>query len=262
MKNPAKLTGFVSAACTSAGWLGVAAGCAALVALSCQTQSDPQKSAAASSSGNAQQAAAPARTGLPQGHPEVPIAASEATARALAETLAEASAHRAAAADSAAAAAAATPWQASCQVHRKCAKESLVIPNCEPGVVAEEWGQLEYNADKHLGQMVVVEGPLALTPASPPRPNKCAPNECCHSLHMNLVLDGRPDAVALPGFTCHGDDSALCCDVPANGQVVNVRGKIQKAPASTGLKFQLANASFCIPVPPSKNAAAPVASAR
>jgi hypothetical protein len=259
MKNPATLTGFVSAACTSARLLRVVASCTALGALSCQTQPDPQKSTAASSL-NAREAAPPTQAGLPQGHPEVPMAAPDPTASALAESLAEASARRAAAAESAAAAVAATPWPASCQVHRKCAKEPLVIPNCEPGVVAEEWGQLEYNADKHLGQMVVVEGPLALTPASPPSPGKCAPNECCHSLHMNLVLDGRPDAVALPGFTCHGDDSALCCDVPANGQVVNVRGKVQKAPASSGLKFQLANASFCIPVPPNKAAAA--ASAR
>jgi hypothetical protein len=184
------------------------------------------------------------------------MAAPDSTAAELAQSLADASARRAAAA------APTVPWKATCQVHRKCAKEPAAIPNCEPGIVAEEWGQLEYTADKHVGQMVVVEGPLALTPASPPGAAKCAPGECCHALHMNVVLDGRPDAVALPGFTCRGDDSAMCCDVPANGQVVNVRGKVQKAPPGSGLKFQLANASFCTPVPASKDSPTPAASAR
>ncbi len=123
-------------------------------------------------------------------------------------------------------------------------------------------GQLEYTADKHVGQMVVVEGPLALTPATQPSTAKCAPGMCCHSLNMNVVLDGRPDAVALPGFSCHGDDSAMCCNVPANGQLVNVRGKVQKAPATSGLKFQLADASLCIPVPAQKDKPAPAMSAR
>ncbi|HEY1534225.1 MAG TPA: hypothetical protein VGF76_09405 [Polyangiaceae bacterium] len=198
----------------------------------------------------------PAQPGLPQGHPDVPMRAPDPAASEMAQILAASSARQAALAVPAA------DWNASCQVHRKCAKEPEQIPNCAPGLLAEEWGQLEYTADKHMGQMVVVEGPLALTPATQPGTTKCAPGVCCHSLNMNVVLDGRPDAVALPGFSCHGDDSAMCCNVPANGQLVNARGKVQKAPAASGLKFQLADASLCMPIPAQKDKREPATSPR
>ncbi len=190
-------------------------------------------------------AAAPGHPTMPQGHPEVAAHKPDKLDEAEQEA-AEALAARAAQP------AAAVSWNSSCQVHRKCAKAPTAIPDCEAGVIAEEWGQLQYNADKHVGQMVAVQGPLALTPARPPGSQKCAPGACCHALMMNIVLDGRPEAVALPGNTCTGDDSAMCCSMPANGQTVIARGKVQRASAASGLKFQLLNATFCIPKPPTE----------
>ncbi len=135
-------------------------------------------------------------------------------------------------------------WNAACQVHRACA-EPPPLPDCKSTVIAHEWGELEYNADKAAGQIIEVEGPLAMSPTHPAGNQKCAPGVCCHTLDMNIVLDGRPNALALPGFTCHGDDSSLCCKVAAEGQLVTAKGKLQKAPPGSPLKWQLTQATFC-----------------
>ena len=135
-------------------------------------------------------------------------------------------------------------WNASCQVHRQC-PEPAPLPDCKPTMIAHEWGELEHDADKAAGQIIEVEGPLALSPAHAPGKQKCAPGVCCHTLDMNIVLDGRPNALALPGFTCHGDDSSLCCKVPADGQLVTAKGKLQKAPPGSPLKWQLTQVTFC-----------------
>jgi hypothetical protein len=198
---------------------------------------------------SAAQSAAHAAT--PQDHPAIPVLKPDKLDEA-----------EQAAADALAARVAAPPpnvaWGKTCQANRKCSKEPAAIPACPPGVIAEEWGQLEFDADKHLGQPVAVQGALALTPARPASTKKCATGECCHSLAMNVVLDGRPDAVGLPGQTCTGDDSALCCTLPA-GQTVIANGKVEKAPAATGLKYQLSDATFCTPTPPAPDPDAGVA---
>lgn len=142
------------------------------------------------------------------------------------------------------AAALAKTWNAACQVHRKCPAPPA-LPDCKPTMIAHEWGELEYDASKAVGQMVEVEGPLAMSPAHPPGKQQCAPGVCCHTLDMNVVLDGRPNALALPGYTCHGDDSGLCCNLAAEGQMVTARGKLQKAPPGSPLKWQLNSATFC-----------------
>ncbi len=179
---------------------------------------------------------------MPGMHPGVMPAAQDKLDEAETEALA-ARAQRADATQAKADALAKT-WNATCQVHRKCA-EPPPLPDCKSTVIAHEWGELEYDADKAAGQIIEVEGPLALSPVHPAGKQKCAPGVCCHTLDMNIVLDGRPNALALPGFTCHGDDSSLCCKVPANGQMVTAKGKLQKAPPGSPLKWQLTQATFC-----------------
>jgi hypothetical protein len=187
---------------------------------------------------------------MPHDHPIVPTVTSDKLDEAEAEA-AEALAARAALPPPVPS----VPWNNACQVNRKCSKQPAVIPTCAPGLTAAEWGQLEYDADKHLGQQISTQGSLGVTSIRPAGTQKCAPGVCCHSLAMNLVLDGRPNAVGLSGQTCSGDDSALCCTLTA-GQIVIATGKVEKAPAASGLKYQLSGATFCTPAPPDADAGA------
>ena len=181
---------------------------------------------------------------MPAGHPGMTSPAADKLDEAETAAL-TAIEERKAAAEAAAAAPPKVPWAASCQSHQKCA-EPPPIPDCKENVIAHNWDELEYNAAKAAGQTIDVEGPLALSPMHAVSPQKCPPGVCCHKLDMNVVLDGRPDALALPGFTCHGDDSGMCCNVPANGQLVTATGTLKKAPPGSPLKWQLTKASFCI----------------
>jgi hypothetical protein len=91
----------------------------------------------------------------------------------------------------------------------------------------------------------VVSGTLGLSLIKKTGPGTCAPGACCNKLEMQLVLVGEPSgSLPLRGFTCSGDDSVLCCSVPAEGQAVVAKGRLQKQPADTS-KWQLSDPTLC-----------------
>lgn len=216
----------------------------------CKKKPEPAGPALTHPALSASQAPARGAAEAPVGHPSMAAPAADKLDEAEAEAMAAREQRRDDAQTKADALA--KTWNAACQVHRKCAAPPP-LPDCRPTMIAHEWGELEYDADKAVGQIIEVEGPLAMSPMHPPGKQKCAPGVCCHTLEMNVVLDGRPNALALPGYTCHGDDSGLCCNLAAEGQVVTARGKLEKAPPGSPLKWQLNSASFCavhnVPLP-------------
>jgi hypothetical protein len=140
-----------------------------------------------------------------------------------------------------------TDWNAKCLATRGCPTKSAEIPDCAPDKRAPTWTDVSSDAEKLLGKVIEVQGAIGLSGGGP-RTGTCAPNDCCHALKFGMLIDGLPDALFLPGMTCSGDDSKICCKVPADGQVVVARGMLQRASAGAGiLKWQLDKVALCIP---------------
>jgi hypothetical protein len=141
-------------------------------------------------------------------------------------------------------------WNASCLVHRACPVKERPIPTCEKDKAAPSWSVLQISADSQIGKTVEVKGELGIAPVQANSNSKCAPDTCCHALRMAITLDGRPLGLPLAGLGCSGDDSKLCCNVPANGQSVIAHGRLAKAPAGGVAKWQLEDVSLCEPEVP------------
>jgi len=137
-------------------------------------------------------------------------------------------------------------WQASCMIQRACTPETREIPTCEPQVPQRPWVDVVTQGEALVGKEVFVSGTLGLSLRKKTGSGTCTPGACCHTLDMQIVLVGEPaGSLPLRGLTCAGDDSALCCSVPAEGQAVVARGHLQKGPAS-GSKWQLSEPSLCL----------------
>ncbi|HKO54011.1 MAG TPA: hypothetical protein VJV79_40160 [Polyangiaceae bacterium] len=134
-------------------------------------------------------------------------------------------------------------WQASCKIQTACAPETQPIPTCDAQVPQRPWVDVVTEGDAVLDKEVVVSGTLGLSLIKKTGSGTCAPGACCHTLAMQIVLVGEPNgSLPLRGLTCSGDDSVLCCSVPAEGQAVVARGRLQKAGAG---KWQLSEPTLC-----------------
>lgn len=142
-------------------------------------------------------------------------------------------------------------WNPSCLIHRGCPRESRALPSCPAGKVAPAWRELQVEAAALNGKTIDVSGPLGLAPAEA-RANSgpCAKGVCCHTLRLRLALDGTPLSLPLQGLSCSGDDSKLCCAVPAEGQTVIAHGRLVKTQAPSGVQWQLEGVSLCTPESP------------
>jgi len=137
-------------------------------------------------------------------------------------------------------------WQANCKIQRACTPEPKDIPTCEAHVPQRPWVDVISEGDAVLGKAVEVSGTLGLSLIKKTGPAKCAPGACCHALEMQLVLVGEPSgSLPLLGLTCSGDDSTLCCSVPAEGQAVVARGRLEKGTGGGG-KWQLREPTLCL----------------
>jgi len=104
------------------------------------------------------------------------------------------------------------------------------------------------DADSLVGKVIEVKGGLGLT-GSNALSRVCAPGECCHSLRFGMVLEGR-EVLFFPSLTCAGDDSKVCCSMPAEGQVVMAHGKLERAKGPGIVKWQIRNPTLCVPGTP------------
>jgi hypothetical protein len=138
-------------------------------------------------------------------------------------------------------------WSPRCLASRGCPTKTAAIPSCVPGTKVPGWSETFNDANKLVGKTIEVSGSLGLT-GSNPVGKACAPNECCHTLRFGMLLESAPEALLLPGLSCTGDDSELCCSVPAESQKVVARGTLQHATGAGIVKWQLGSASLCTPM--------------
>jgi hypothetical protein len=137
-------------------------------------------------------------------------------------------------------------WQANCKIQRPCVPEAKSLPTCEANVTQRPWVDVVTEGNAVAGKEVEVSGTVGLSLVKKTGGGECAPGACCHTLDMQLVLIGEPNgSLPLKGLTCSGDDSTLCCSVPADGQAVVARGKLKKITAGLS-QWQLIDPTLCV----------------
>jgi hypothetical protein len=97
---------------------------------------------------------------------------------------------------------------------------------------ARDWSDLLASAETLWGQEVQVRGLLGVGTRTFGWNNACVREgfrACCNDEGARIVLGGATETLGLPDLSCSGDESLLCCDVPAYGQVVVATGRLTKA---------------------------------
>jgi len=137
-------------------------------------------------------------------------------------------------------------WQPNCKIQRPCSPETKQLPTCDAQTAQRPWVDAVTEGDALIGKEVSVSGTVGLSLIKKTGSGSCAPGACCHTLEMQLVLVGEPTgSLPLRGLTCSGDDSTLCCSVPAEGQSVIARGRLQKLNLGVS-KWQLNDPTLCV----------------
>jgi len=137
-------------------------------------------------------------------------------------------------------------WAANCKIQKGCSPEPKILPACDADLMQRPWVDVVSQADVFLGKEVAASGTIGLSLIKKTGAGACKPGTCCHTLEMQIVLVGEPaGSLPLIGLTCSGDDSTMCCAVPADGQAVVARGTLKKAPGGPG-KWQLEKPDLCL----------------
>jgi hypothetical protein len=108
-------------------------------------------------------------------------------------------------------------WPKDKLIQTGCTQPPKEIPKCDPGVTGEPWSSLVSRAVSLRDKPIVVQDRLLVGPA--------------HGKALRWIVLGEGDrALRLkapwtnPG--CSGDESLLCCSLPAFGQRVVAKGKL------------------------------------
>jgi len=125
-------------------------------------------------------------------------------------------------------------WPKECLVHRACSQLPPALPTCDARAGVAAWTDLLARASGLLGTRIVVRGRLAVGRS---HREPCSWNATCCPNTSRAVVVGATDLDAdgllkLENLECRGDDSRLCCNVPAYGQQVRVEGTLERAGVS------------------------------
>ncbi len=144
-----------------------------------------------------------------------------------------------------------TGFAPSCLVREGCDYGPARVPACTPNLQIEDWSALRGSAAAFVGKVVNVRGAVAVGPTSSTLKGCVNRNSsdyvCCNRAGATVVLGDAP-ALALAGQFCSGDDSALCCNAPAYGDILVASGHLEKSDSATsgGLSpYQLTDVTFC-----------------
>ena len=122
-------------------------------------------------------------------------------------------------------------WPASYAIHRRCASPMQPMPKCPAGTTGETWSNLAPRASALLGKRITVRdrlfvGAWATSPGQPVR----GVLRIARIDRSSIVLgDGDPPLSLRDGHDCEGDESRLCCDLPAFGQTVVATGTLGRS---------------------------------
>jgi hypothetical protein len=139
-----------------------------------------------------------------------------------------------------------------CLVHGTC-KPFAPLEPCPKSVRPVEASALGSFVPAEIGESMSVRGRLSVGPgvtsAVSCRQAAGAPKNCCNSISLKVFVGDIPNGARLEGLTCGGDESRLCCEVPAFGQVVVATGKVIKESdsmlVSRGVRWSLSDVKLC-----------------
>ena len=148
----------------------------------------------------------------------------------------------------------------NCQVHRAC-KPFAPLKPCVAGIEPVDASALGTFVPRAVGERVSVRGPLGLTLSQSAFVACNQQFRCCSPTQIEVFVGGVPDGVRLEGLRCNGDESRLCCPMPAFGEVVVATGRIVNETSGTvlahGGRFMLADPILCTEARPAGAAGAP-----
>lgn len=144
-----------------------------------------------------------------------------------------------------------TPWAPACMARSGCSRAPTPLQPCPEDTVAVDWSEILASAPSLAGQIVSVRGPLGVGAAVNGTFNGCAMTgfaACCNQYGAPLVVGGAAETLEVPGPRCEGDESELCCDVPAYGQSVVATGRLRQGSGEfspPNPRWVLESASLC-----------------
>jgi hypothetical protein len=145
-----------------------------------------------------------------------------------------------------------TTFAPSCLVRRGCRDGLTALPACAPDLEISDWSKLRDSAAASVGKVVSVSGAVAVGPMSMTLASCVDRNAheraCCNSAGGSVVLGDAP-ALALEGLSCYGDDSAVCCNAPAYGDMLVASGRLEaSSDLYSGLSpYKLTDVTLCKP---------------
>jgi hypothetical protein len=151
-----------------------------------------------------------------------------------------------------------------CRVLRNDCKPFVPIKACTAGLEPIDASELASFVPPASGERISVRGVLGLdSPSSTfAACHQTAPGitDCCNMASAEVFVGALPNGVRLDRLACYGDDSRLCCPVPAFGQVVVATGRIMKETdpflLASGDRLWLADATLCTEARPAGHAGA------
>jgi hypothetical protein len=151
-----------------------------------------------------------------------------------------------------------------CRVHSPC-KPFVPLGQCPKDIRPIDASELAAFVPAALGERLSVRGRLGIGPGISTN-GKCRQDagdlkNCCNAKSLRVFVGGIPDGARLEGMTCGGDESRVCCEVPAFGQVVVATGKVMKETesmiVSRGGRWSLSDVTLCSEEPTHAGSRAP-----
>lgn len=141
----------------------------------------------------------------------------------------------------------------SCRVHSPC-KPFIPLGRCPKDIRPIDASELAAFVPTALDERLSVRGRLGMGPGPGTvgmcRQNEGAPQNCCNRSSPRVFVGDIPHGARLAGLTCGGDESRICCEVPAFGQVVVATGyvmnELDSMIVSRGGRWSLSDVVLCV----------------
>lgn len=142
-------------------------------------------------------------------------------------------------------------YDQGCRVWRGCSETVTPLPRCPTGTTALTVELVLASARAFNGELVSVRAPLAIgmfmTHAM-----ACSSREkdktCCNGVQGPILIGDESGSLGLDGFVCRGDNSMICCNAPAYGQMVVATGRMKPGLSYFGdprSQWSLADPTLC-----------------
>jgi len=140
-------------------------------------------------------------------------------------------------------------WNATCSILQPLPAALKPLPRCADDLAFKPWPELSRDPDALVGKHLVVSGVLGASSAVFSTLVACGAGSCCNGRGAEILLDAPDVQLALAGLSCHGDESRLVCDAPADGRTLVASGKLERT-RDRSPPWHLVDVTLCEPPKP------------